>query len=98
MQPLASVVEPLSVQDGIHFCGPRRPYRPGERPGVTKGLCDLTTAEETRPVTRRERDRLVQKEQLCPTAASHHVAALPFKFAEAGEPSLGRPASFQQRP
>src|SRR5947207_11682163 len=98
MQPLASVVEPLSVQDGIHFCGPRRPYRPGERPGVTKGLCGLTTAEETRPVTRRERDRLVQKEQLCPTAASHHVAPTSSKFTKAGEPSLGRPPLFQQGP
>ena len=92
------MVEPLSVQDGIHFCGPRRPYRPGERPGVTKGLCGLTTAEETRPVTRRERDRLVQKEQLCPAAASHHVAAPSFKFTDTGEPGLRRPASFQQRP
>src|SRR5207248_9169232 len=98
MQPLASVVEPLSVQDGIHFCGPRRPYRPGERPGVTKGLCGFTTAEETRAMTCRKRDRLVQKEQLCPAATSHHVATAASKFAQTGKPSLGRPASFQQRP
>ena len=75
MQPLAPVVEPLGVQDGVHFRGPRHPYRPAEHPCVTKGFGGFTTAEETRAVSRRERDRLVEEEQLCPTAASHHRRA-----------------------
>src|SRR5204863_5531225 len=98
VQPLASVVEPLSVQDCIHLRGRRHLYRPAERPGITKGLCGFTTTEETRAVACRKRDRLVQEEQLCPTAASHHVAVPSFKFTEAGEPGLGRPAPFQKRP
>ena len=98
MQPLASVVEPLSVQDCVHFRGPRHLRRPAARPGVTKGFCGCTTAEETRAVACRKRDRLVEEEQLCPTAASHHLAPPSLKFAEANEPGLGRPAPFQQGP
>src|SRR5215471_7182211 len=78
--------------------GRRHRHRPSERPGVTKGFCRFTTAEEAGTVTRRERDRLVQEEQLRPTAASHDLAVASFEFAEAGEPGLGRPTAFQQGP
>src|SRR5689334_3844927 len=98
VQPLASVVEPLSVQDCIHLRGRRHLYRPAARPGITKGLCGFTTAEEARAVACCECDRLIEEEQLCPAAASHHVTVPSFKFTEAGEPGLGRPASFQKRP
>src|SRR5438046_10185083 len=98
MQPLASVVEPFTVQHCVHFRGRTQLYRPAERPCTSKRFCGFTTAEETRAMTCCKRDRLVQEEQLCPTAASHYVAAPPLKFAEAGEPGLGRPASVQRRP
>src|SRR5207248_9113160 len=68
------------------------------RPCTSKRFCGFTTAEETRAMTCRKRDRLVQKEQLCPAAASHHVAPASSKFTKAGEPSLGRPELFQQGP
>src|SRR3954463_16452513 len=74
MQSLASMVEPLAVQDCVHLRGRRHLYRPAEGPCVTKCFCRFTPAEETRAVTCRECDRLVQKEQLCPTAASHDGA------------------------
>ena len=72
-------------------------YRPAAHPGVTKGLGSLTTGEKAGPVSDRERDRLVEKEQFCPTAATHHRAATPPEFAETNEPGLARPAPLQQR-
>jgi len=98
VQPLASVVEPLSVQDRVHFRRPRHLDRSAERPNLAKGFRGFTTAEEAGAVTRRKRDRLVQEEQLCPAAASHYLAVASFKFTDAGEPGLARPASFQQSP
>src|SRR3954452_20747131 len=63
-----------------------------------KGFRGFSTAEETRAVSCRERDRLVEKEQLCPTAGTHDRAAAPLEFADANEPGLACPAPVQQRP
>src|SRR5207237_8299105 len=65
-------------------------------PGVAKGFRGLTTAEETRAVSRRERDGLVEEEQLGPTAATHDRAPPLLVFAETDEPGLTRPAPVQQ--
>src|SRR5437764_3532154 len=85
MQPFAPVVEPFGVQDCVQFRSPRHLYRAAERPRVTKCFRRFTTAEEARAVSCRERDRLVQKEQLGPAAATHDHPAAPPKFAETNE-------------
>ena len=69
MQTLAPVIEPFRVQDCVDFRGPRHSCRAAGRPCVAKGFRGVSTAEETRAVSRRERDRLVKEEQLRPTAA-----------------------------
>src|SRR5436190_15182797 len=97
MQPLTSVVEAFGVQHRVDLRRSRQLYRPAACPGVAKGLRSLATAEKAGPVSGREPDRLVEKEQFCPTAASHHRAAAPPKFAETQEPGLARPAPLQQR-
>src|SRR5216683_5849551 len=98
MQSLAPVVEPLPVQHRVHFRSPRQFGRPALGPGVAKGFRGLTPAEETRAVPCGERDRLVQEEQLGPTAATHDRAPPSLEFTEADEPGLARPASSQQGP
>src|SRR5712691_5806326 len=64
MESLAAIIEPLRVQDCIHFRSKRHLHRPAERPRVTKGFRGFTTAEETRAVSCGERNRLVEEEQL----------------------------------
>src|SRR6476469_3892255 len=98
MQSLAPVLEPFRVQYGVDFRGPRHPYRSVEHPSITKGSRGVSTAEETRAVPCRERDRLVEKEQLRPTAGSHDRAAAPLEFADANEPGFACPAPVQQCP
>src|SRR2546430_2350886 len=82
----SSVVEPLHVHHGSNCRDRTQLSRPAERPGFTKGFCGFTTAEKTRAMPCRKRDRLVQKEQLCPAATSHHVAMAASKFAQTGKP------------
>ena len=48
-------------------------------------------------MTRRERDRFIQEEELGPTAAAHHLAPPPLIVADTDEPCLGRPALLEQR-
>jgi hypothetical protein len=61
-----------------------------------KASAALTTAEKTRSVSRCERDRLVEEEQLGPTTATHHRTPPALVFAETDEPGLARPAPVQQ--
>src|SRR6267142_1021589 len=56
----------------------------------------VAAAEEARAMSRRERSRLVEKEQLGPAAAAHHLAPAAFEFAKASEPRLARPAPRQR--
>jgi hypothetical protein len=44
-----------------------------------------------------ERNRLVEKEQLGPAAAGHHVALPALVVEDTNQPCLGCPALFQQR-
>src|ERR1700686_4884664 len=46
-------------------------------------------------MSRRERGRLVEKEQLGPAAAAHHLAPPSSEFADASKPRLARPAPRQ---
>ena len=98
MHTLAPVIEPFRVQDCVDLRGPRHPCRAAGRPCIAKGFCGVSTAEETRAVSRRERDRLVKKEQLRPTAGTHNRPAASLEFAETNEPGLTCPAPVQQRP
>src|SRR6478672_8794743 len=56
----------------------------------------VAAAEEARAMSRRERGRLVEKEQLGPAAAAHHLAPASLEFADAGKPCLARPAPRQR--
>ena len=47
---------------------------------------------------RRQRRRLVEKEQFGPAAAAHHLAPPSPEFADASKPRLARPAPRQQGP
>src|SRR3954466_3574620 len=98
MQSLAAVIEPFRVQYGVDFRSPGNNCRSAERPCIAKGCRRVATAEETRTVPCRERDRLVEKEQFRPAAGPHDRAAAPLEFADANEPGLACPTPVQQRP
>jgi len=92
----AALVEPLVVQDGIDNFGRRLQLASGGRPGISKPLCCLASAEKARAMSRCESDCLIEEEQLGPASACHHRAAPPLVFTAANEPSLGGPAPVQQ--
>src|SRR5229473_1028701 len=64
-------------------------------PRRAKPVGVVATAEEAWAMSRRERGRLVKKEQRGPAAASHHLAPPAFEFADASEPRPAGPAPRQ---
>jgi hypothetical protein len=91
------MVEPLSVQYCIDLRGQGCIPSPCPGPSGTKRFGGPAPAKETWAVTCRQRDRLVQKEKLGPTAAAHYLAPLPLIFGDTKQPCLGRPTPLQQR-
>ena len=65
-------------------------------PRRAKPVGVVAAAEEARAMAGRERGGLVEKEQLGPAAAAHHLAPPAPEFADAGEPRRARPAPRQQ--
>ena len=81
----------------------RRPSRAREYldaiallPAAAKTVGVVAAAEEARAMAGRERGRFVEKEQLGPAPAAHHLAPPAPEFADAGDPGRARPALFQQ--
>src|ERR1700759_3549372 len=65
-------------------------------PSRAKPVGVVATAEEAWPVPGGERGGLVEKEQLGPAAAAHHLAPPSPEFADTGQPGRARPAARQQ--
>src|SRR5271163_2337916 len=91
------MVKPLSVQYCIDLRGQGCLPSPCPGPSGTKRFGGPAPAKETRAVTCRQCDRLVQKEELGPTAAAHYLAPLPLIFGDTKQPCPGRPTPLQQR-
>src|SRR5215469_17614864 len=97
MEPFMAVVQPLCVQRRIHLRCQRRLLALRLRPGRTKCLSVLASAEKTGAMTCGERDRLIEKEKLGPATAVHYVPLPPLVVENANQPRFGRPAFPEQR-
>jgi hypothetical protein len=90
--------EPLVMQNGIHRFGGRARAALRSRPGIAKSLDGLAPAVKAGTMTCRQRDGLIEKEQLRPASPGHDHPAAALVLAAADEPGLGGPASLQQGP
>src|SRR5476649_2619974 len=97
MQPLVAAIQSLAMQHFIDFRCAQAAYAIAPFPRGAKPQRVGAAAKEAWPVPRRERGRLVEKEQLGPAAAAHYGATPAPEFADAGNPGLGGPALAQQR-
>jgi len=97
MDSFAAPFQPLLVQYRIHLR--RQRHLPSSRvfPGGTKCFGIPAATEEARAVTGGERHRFVEKEQLGPATAAHHLPVPPLVFEETNKPRLGGPAPSEQR-
>ena len=76
MDALAALVEPLGVQHGVdRRCG--RAYRQSRGPRGAKRFGSRAATGEARPMSRRQRDGLVEEEQLGPAVLAHDRAPAP---------------------
>src|SRR5713226_278026 len=98
MQPFGPTIEPLAVKHGVHVISENIFDAIAHLPRSTKPVGVVAAAEEARAMPRGERGGLVEKEQLGPAAAGHHLAPPSLEFTEASEPSLTGPAPCQQSP
>jgi hypothetical protein len=62
MDPLAAAFKPLVMQNGVNRLGGRPQLASVGRPGISKPLGRLTSADKARTMAGRERDRLVKEE------------------------------------
>ncbi len=90
--------EPLPVQYRVDLARQLIIHTVAFLPRRAKAVRVLAPAVEARTVPGRECGRLIEKEQLGPAAAAHHLAPAPAEFADASEPGRGRPAFSEQRP
>ena len=74
--------EPLPVQHRVDLARENVADAIALFPRGAKPVGIVAAAEEARPMPRRERGRLIEKEQLGPAAAAHHLAPPSPEFAE----------------
>src|SRR6266436_2246312 len=96
MQPLLSSRQPLPVQHRVNVAREDRPGAVTLLPRRAKAIGVVAAAKETWPMPGGEGCRLVEKEQLGPASAAHHLAPPSPEFADAGEPGRAGPAFLQQ--
>src|ERR1700694_383461 len=92
MQPLFATHKPLAVKHGVDVARERTGDAIALLPRRAKPVGVVAAAVKARPVSGRERRRLVEKEQFGPAAPAHHLAPPAPKFADASEPCLAGPA------
>src|SRR5882724_1214009 len=83
MQALAPVLHPLAMKHLVDPSRIRSLAAIARGPGGTKALGRFAAAEKTGAMSGGERRRLVEEEQLGPTAATHHVTPHALVFADA---------------
>src|SRR5882724_10549604 len=98
MQALAPVLQPLAMKHLVDPSRIRSLAAIARGPGGTKALGRCAAAKKAGAMSGGERRRLVEEEQLGPTAATHHVTPHALVFADADDPGFRRPAARQQRP
>ena len=86
MQPLSAALQPLTMQYGVDLARQNAFHAIALLPRRPKPVGVVTAAEEAWPVAGRERGGLVEKEQLGPAPAAHHLASPTPEFADAGDP------------
>jgi hypothetical protein len=97
MQPLPAALQPLAMQHGVDLARANVGHAVALFPAATKAVGIIAAAEEARAMAGGERGGLVEKEQLGPAPAAHHLAPPSPEFADAGDPRRARPALLQQR-
>src|SRR5205814_2234961 len=95
MQTLLSGREPLRMKHGVNVARANIREAIALFPGGAKPVGVLAAAEKARAVPRRERGRLIEKKQLGPAPAVHHLAPPAPEVAQAGKPCPARPAPRQ---
>src|SRR6185312_7295385 len=98
MQALASILQPLAMEHNVHRRRIRSRAAIAGGPGGAKVLGRFAAAEKAGAMSGGERRRLVEEEQLGPTAATHHIPPHALVLADADDPGFRRPAARQQRP
>src|SRR5260370_10230713 len=98
MQPLLAAREPLAVKRGVDVARENTADAIALLPCRAKPERVAAAAEEARAMPRRQRRRLVEKEQFGPAATAHHLAPPSPEFADANKPCLAGPAPPQQGP
>src|SRR5258707_1149189 len=86
------------MQHGVDVAGENPRDAIALLPRRAKPVRVVAAAEEAGAMPRRQRRRLVEKEQLGPAAPAHHLAPPASEFADAGKPRLAGPAPRQQGP
>src|SRR5580693_3081625 len=96
MPPLFPTGQPLAMQHRIDLVGALTADAIARFPRRAKTVGVLAAAVEAGTVSGRECGGFIEKEQLGPASAAHHLAPAPAEFADAGQPGGGRPALVQQ--
>src|SRR5438105_3876991 len=95
MQALLAPRQPLGLKHGVNVTRANIREAVALFPRGAKPVGVLAAAEKARPMPRRERGRLIEKKQLGPAAAAHHLAPPAPEVAQAGKPCPARPAPRQ---
>src|ERR1700747_596412 len=98
MLALPAAIETLPMQHSIDLRRQQILLAIALFPSAAKTVCIVAAAVEAGTVAGGEGRGLIEKEQLGPAAAGHHVAAAAAEFQHTGEPGRRRPALLQQRP
>ena len=96
VQSFLAAVEPLAMQHRVDVGRAKIGGAIALLPRRAKPVGVVAAAEEARAMTGRERGGFIEKEQLGPAPAAHHLAPPSPEFADAGQPRRARPALFQQ--